>query len=77
MISLAQLQEVSSKNMILLVGPPGAGKSAFCQQAALQSLAMDRPIIFVTTEYGSSEAESALKERGLREVEPRLLNFAA
>jgi predicted hydrocarbon binding protein/KaiC/GvpD/RAD55 family RecA-like ATPase len=75
MVSLAQLQEVPSKNMILLVGPPGAGKSTFCQQAALQSLAMDRPIIFVTTEYGSSEAESVLKERGLREVEPRLLNF--
>ena len=36
---------------------------------------MDRPIIFVTTEYGPSEAETALKERGLREVEPGLLNF--
>jgi hypothetical protein len=29
----------------------------------------------VTTEYGSSEAERALKERGLQEVEPGLLNF--
>jgi predicted hydrocarbon binding protein/KaiC/GvpD/RAD55 family RecA-like ATPase len=53
----------------------GLGKSTFCQQAALQSLAVDRPIIFVTTEYGPSEAERALKERGLREVEPGLLNF--
>jgi len=61
--------------MILLVGPPGSGKSTFCQQAALQSLAMDRPIIFVTTEYGPSEAERALKERGLREVELGMLNF--
>jgi len=73
--SLTQLQEIPSENMILLVGPPGAGKSTFCQQAALQSLAMDRPVIFVTTEYGPSEAERALRERGLREVEPGLLNF--
>jgi len=75
MISITQLQEIPSKSMILLVGPPGSGKSTFCQQAALQSLAMDKPIIFVTTEYGPSEAERALKERGLREVEPGLLNF--
>jgi predicted hydrocarbon binding protein/KaiC/GvpD/RAD55 family RecA-like ATPase len=75
MASLAQLQEVPPKSMILLVGPPGSGKSTFCQQAALQSLAMDKPIIFVTTEYDPSEAERALKERGLREVEPGLLNF--
>jgi predicted hydrocarbon binding protein/KaiC/GvpD/RAD55 family RecA-like ATPase len=61
--------------MILLVGPPGAGKSTFCQQAALKSLAMDRAIVFVTTEYGPFEAERALRERGLREVEPGLLNF--
>jgi len=61
--------------MILLVGPPGSGKSTFCQQVALQSLAMDRPIIFVTTEYGPSEAERALKERGLGKVELGLLNF--
>jgi len=36
---------------------------------------MDKPIIFVTTEYGPSEAEQALRERGLREVEPGLLNL--
>ena len=75
MVSLAQLQEIPQKSMILLVGSPGSGKSSFCQQAVLQGLAMDRPIIFVTTEYGSSEAEKALRERGLREVEPGLLNF--
>ncbi len=74
-MSLAQLQEVPFKNMILLVGPPGAGKSTFCQQVALQSLAMDRPIIFVVTDYGSSEAERSLKDRGLGNVELGLLNF--
>ena len=74
-MSVAQLQEVPSKNTILLVGPPGSGKSTFCQQVVLQNLAMDRPIIYVTTEYGPSEAERSLKERGLGEVEPGLLNF--
>jgi predicted hydrocarbon binding protein len=36
---------------------------------------MDRPIIYVTTESGSSEAEKALMERGLGEIEPCLVNF--
>jgi len=48
--------------MILLVGPPGAGKSTFCEQVILQSLAIDKPIIYVTTERGPSKAEAALKE---------------
>jgi len=75
MVSLAQLQEVPPKSMILLVGAPGSGKSTFCQQVALQSLAMGRSIIFVVTEYGPSEAERSLRERGLGEVELGLLNF--
>jgi predicted hydrocarbon binding protein/KaiC/GvpD/RAD55 family RecA-like ATPase len=75
MVSITQLQEIPSKSMILLVGPPGSGKSTFCQQTILQSLTVDRPIIFVTTEYGSSEAEKALKDQGLREIKPYLLNF--
>jgi predicted hydrocarbon binding protein/KaiC/GvpD/RAD55 family RecA-like ATPase len=61
--------------MILLVGPPGSGKSTFCHQAILQNLAMDKPIIYVTTEYGPSEAEKALKQQGLGEVERGLLNY--
>ena len=61
--------------MILLVGPPGAGKSTFCQQAALQSLGMDKSIIFVTTEYGPSDVEKALNEQGLGKVERGLLNY--
>ncbi len=61
--------------MILLVGSPAAGKSTFCQQSVLQNLAVDRPIIYITTKYGPSKIERALMERGLREVEPGLLNF--
>jgi len=36
---------------------------------------MDKPIIYVTTRYGSSDAEIALKEQGLQKIEPGLLNF--
>jgi predicted hydrocarbon binding protein/KaiC/GvpD/RAD55 family RecA-like ATPase len=75
MVSLAKLQEVPPKSMILLVGPPGSGKTTFCEQAILQSLAVDRPIIFVTTECSPSEAEKDLRERGLGEIEPGLLHF--
>jgi len=74
-VSLTELQEIPSKNMVLLMGPPGAGKSTFCEQVILQSLAMDRPIIYVTTERDPSKAEDALKERGLGEVEPGLVYF--
>ena len=63
------------KNVVLLVGPPGAGKSTFCQQTVLRSLAGDRRIIYVTTECGPSEAERTLRERGLGEIEPGTLNF--
>jgi len=75
LVSLTQIQEVPPKNMILLVGPPGSGKSTFCQQAILKGLAIDKPIIYVTTERGPSKAEAALKERGLAQVEPGLLSF--
>jgi predicted hydrocarbon binding protein/KaiC/GvpD/RAD55 family RecA-like ATPase len=61
--------------MILLVGPPGAGKSTFCEQVILQSLAMGTPIIYVTTEYDPSKAEEALREKGLGMIEQGLLSF--
>jgi KaiC/GvpD/RAD55 family RecA-like ATPase len=61
--------------MILLVGPPGSGKTTFCEQAILQSLAVDRPIIYVTTEHGPSKAEASLREKGLGKIEPGLTSF--
>jgi len=75
LVSLNEIQEVPPENMIFLVGPPGAGKSTFCEQAILQNLALDRPIIYVTTECGPSKVEKVLKERGLGKIEPGLLNF--
>jgi predicted hydrocarbon binding protein/KaiC/GvpD/RAD55 family RecA-like ATPase len=75
MVSLSELQNIPSENVILLIGPLGSGKSTFCRQSVLQTLPLDKPVIYVTTEDGPSRVEGALKEAGLREVEPRLLYF--
>jgi len=61
--------------MMLLVGSPGSGKSSFCEQTVLQSLAIERPIIYLTTECSPYKTEARLKERGLSEVQKGLLNF--
>ena len=45
-LSLAELQDVPKNNLILLTGPPGAGKSTFCHQTVLNGLAMERPVIY-------------------------------
>jgi predicted hydrocarbon binding protein/KaiC/GvpD/RAD55 family RecA-like ATPase len=60
--------------MVLLVGPPGAGKSTFCQQTVLSNIEM-RPVIYVTTESAPSGIEESLKEFGLGEVLPHPINF--
>jgi len=36
---------------------------------------MDRPVIYVTTEYDPSKAKEALREKGLGGIEPNLLSF--
>ena len=74
-MSLNEIREVPIGKMIVLAGPPGAGKSAFCHQAVLQSLSMGKPVIFVTTGSGASEVEKELRERGLGVVESGLLRF--
>lgn len=75
MVSLTQIQEVPSKNMILLVGPPGAGKSTFCQQTVLNNLVTSKPVIFVTTEHAPSDVIRFLQERGLGEMPSGILSF--
>jgi len=74
MVSLTQLQEIPSENMILLVGPPGSGKSTFCHQAVLSNIEME-PVIYVTTESAPSKVEESLRQKGLGEVSPHPLNF--
>jgi len=74
-LSLAEIQEVPKESLILLSGPPGAGKSTFCHQVVLNGLAIDKPVIYVTTEHGPSEVTDLLKERGVGEPSPGALNF--
>ena len=70
-----RLQEIPDSSLVLLSGPPGAGKSTFCHQAVLNSLAMDRPVIFITTEHSASEIVDLLQTRGLGEPLPGALSF--
>jgi KaiC/GvpD/RAD55 family RecA-like ATPase len=74
-LSLAEVQEVPKKSLILLTGSPGAGKSTFCHQVVLNGLAVEKPIIFVTTEHGPAEIIDLLKERGMGEPPPGALSF--
>jgi predicted hydrocarbon binding protein/KaiC/GvpD/RAD55 family RecA-like ATPase len=74
MVSLTQLQEIPSGNMILLVGPPGAGKSTFCQETVLKSITMV-PVVYVTTESTPSEIVESFRQRGLGEELPHPLGF--
>jgi predicted hydrocarbon binding protein/KaiC/GvpD/RAD55 family RecA-like ATPase len=75
MVSVSQLQDIPFENMILLVGPPGAGKSYFCEQAALQRLAIGEPVIYLTTDCDSSKTQARLEEKGLGEIGLGLLYF--
>lgn len=74
-MSLTQLQDIPLKNVVFLVGPPGAGKSTFCEQVILQNLTIDKPIIYAITEYGPSNAEKILKEKGLGDIRADLLYY--
>jgi predicted hydrocarbon binding protein/KaiC/GvpD/RAD55 family RecA-like ATPase len=73
--SLAQITDTPVSSLILVTGPPGAGKSTFCHQVALNSLAIDRPVIFVTTEQRPAQVLNGLKERGLGQPTPEALSF--
>ena len=59
LVSLAQILEIPSKNMILLVGSPGSGKSSFCQQSVFSNIEM-RPVIYVATESVGVESVRAV-----------------
>jgi KaiC/GvpD/RAD55 family RecA-like ATPase len=74
LVSLTQIQEVPPKNLILLVGPPGAGKSTFCHQVVLSNIEM-KPVIYVATESAPSKVLESLRQKGLGEVLPHTLSF--
>jgi KaiC/GvpD/RAD55 family RecA-like ATPase/predicted hydrocarbon binding protein len=72
---LSAVQEIPKESLILLSGPPGAGKSTFCHQVVLNGLAMEKPVVYVTTEHGPAEVIGLLKEKGLGELQPGALSF--
>jgi len=74
-LSLTQIQEVPKESLILLSGPPGAGKSTFCHQMVLNGIAAERPIIFITTEQSPSAVVGLLREKGMGESIPGALSF--
>ena len=74
-LSITEIQEVPKENLVLLVGPPGAGKSTFCYQVVLNSIAIERPIIFVTTEQRPSVIIKLLREKGMGKPTPAALSF--
>jgi len=74
-MSVTELMEIPIGKTIFFVGPPGSGKSTFCQKVVLQNLAVNKPVIFMTTEYGSREADALLKEKGLTPSSSGLLNY--
>jgi predicted hydrocarbon binding protein/KaiC/GvpD/RAD55 family RecA-like ATPase len=67
-LSLAKIQEPPDKGLILLAGAPGAGKSTFCHQVVLKSIAADRPVIFVTSEQSPADVIELLSQRGMGEM---------
>jgi predicted hydrocarbon binding protein/KaiC/GvpD/RAD55 family RecA-like ATPase len=74
-VSLSEIQEVPKESLILLAGPPGAGKSTFCHEVVLNGLAMERPVVYVTTEHSPTEVIGLLSEKGLGKLTPGALNF--
>jgi predicted hydrocarbon binding protein/KaiC/GvpD/RAD55 family RecA-like ATPase len=70
---LTEIQEVPRESLLLLAGPPGAGKSTFCYEMVLNGVAAERPVIFVTTERSPSGITGLLREKGA--AEPVTMNF--
>ena len=74
-LSLAEIQEVPGKSLILLAGSPGAGKSTFCSQVVLNAWVIETPVIFVATEQSPVKIAALLKEKGIRQILADTLSF--
>jgi predicted hydrocarbon binding protein/KaiC/GvpD/RAD55 family RecA-like ATPase len=74
-LPIIALQEMPRDTLTLLVGPPGAGKSTFCHEIVVDSLAREKPVIFITTEQSPSAILALLQEKGMGERDPGTLCF--
>ena len=64
-MTLAKLHEPPDKGLVLLAGVPGSGKSTFGQQVVLNSIAADKPVIFVTSERSPADVIDMLVQKGM------------
>ena len=71
---LSSIQQIPPGNMVLLVGPPGSGKSTFCNTTVLKTI-HEKPIIYVTTEAPPTKVTEELKELGLSKTLPNPIYF--
>ena len=74
MSSPTQLLDIPSKSLILLIGPPGSGKSTFCHEAVIRNIEMS-PVIYVTTESAPSKVAESMAKKGLGETLPHPIRF--
>jgi predicted hydrocarbon binding protein/KaiC/GvpD/RAD55 family RecA-like ATPase len=73
--SLAEIQRVPKGSLVLVSGPPGAGKSLFCRQMVIRAMAAERPVVFVTTEQSPSGLIALFAEQGIEEPTPGVRGF--
>ena len=66
--------QIPTGNLILLVGPPGSGKSTFCNKTVLKTVGQ-KPIIYVATESPPSKVAASLEELGLSGTLPNTVSY--
>ena len=64
-MALSDVRSVPAKCLLLLIGPPGAGKTSLSYLMALSAVAEERPVIYITTEQPPEDVGDKLREKGL------------
>jgi len=71
----SRLREIPNSSVMLLSGPPGAGKSTFCNETAVKRIIEGKPVILVTTDQSPVKIIDLLKKSGIGEYLPQNLCF--